>query len=502
MTLNHFFAKGLLGNLLSIIAGGLLTLAFAPFSIFPFAVLSTSLLLGLWLYVPPKAAFLRGWLFGLGFFGTSVYWVYISMHNFGNVSTLVAIFITGLFVAILALFPGLSGYFLNRYFPPIKPAKLLYAFPATWVFSEWIRSFLFSGFPWGFLGYSQISSPLKGYAPLLSVYGVSLFVLLSSGLIINAIIYIQQKKYKKSYLSLLMLILIWVIGGCLSFIHWTKPYGAPVKVSLVQGNIEQSLKWSPEQVQPTLDRYKKLTEAHWDSKIIIWPEAAVPLTLQNATDFLEPLSKTAKQKNVALLTGIPVKSPHNLGYYNAVVALGAGAGIYTKERLVPFGEFVPLSNLFQKFFAILDIPMADFIIGPESPDPIVASGIKIATFICYEIAFPEQVLSRDGKIGMILTVSNDAWFGKSIAQAQHLEMGQMRAVEMGRPVLFVSNNGLTAFIDDTGKIKSIAPPFETYVLTDYVQAMEGKTPWQRRGMDPILIILFLMLFTAIRLAKR
>ena len=277
-----------------------------------------------------------------------------------------------------------------------------------------------------------------------------------------------------------------MIGCGLSMIMWTKPAGEPIKVSLVQGNISQDLKWSPSQVQPTLDHYQDLTKPHWDSNIIIWPESAVPLPMHNAIDFLDSMANTAGEHKTTFITGIPVKAPDKEGYYNAVVAMGNGEGIYTKHRLVPFGEYVPLRQMFGKLLDLLQVPMSDFIPGQEKIMPLTANGVKIATFICYEIAFPEQVLSSDSSTGILLTVSNDAWFGRSIAQAQHIEMAEMRAVEMGRPVLFVANDGITAIINALGKIQSAAPQHESYVLTDTVQAMHGKTPWQRLGMDPVL----------------
>lgn len=478
---------------LALINGALLTLAFAPFDIFPIALFSPALLLGLWLKTSPKRAFWLGWLYGFGFFSTGVYWIFISVNTYGNTSPLFALIITGGLIAILSLFPALNGFLLNRFFPKTNLSKLLCAFPAIWVFLEWVRAWIFSGFPWLFIGYSQITSPLKGYAPILSVYGVSLVTLLSSGLIVA--IFCQPKK-KISYI--LYLILIWIIGAALSFITWTKPHGAPIKISLVQGNIAQDVKWSPNHVQPTLDHYVELTESHWDSKIIIWPESAVPLPLEYATDFIANLSREAHDHHTTLITGIPIRAADQQSFYNAVIALGEGDGIYTKHRLVPFGEYIPLRNLFGRLLDLLQVPMSDFIPGIETPKPIMADNIKIAAFICYEIAYPQQVLSRDGNIDMILTVSNDAWFGHSIAQAQHLEIAQMRALEMGRPILFVSNDGITAIINSQGKIQSEAPTHESYVLTDLVQTDQGKTPWQWLAIYPIFGIVVILLFIAIR----
>jgi apolipoprotein N-acyltransferase len=502
MQIQKIFSAGIIGNCLAIIAGMLLTLAFAPFGIFPLAILSPAILLALWIKVTKRQAFLRGFLFGLGFFATGVYWIFISVHTFGNTSFPFALLVTGGLISILALFPAFNGYLLNRYFPKQNPTRLLCAFPAIWVFLEWIRSWIFSGFPWLFLGYSQINSPLKGFAPLLSVYGVSLAVTLSSALLVNSILRLRRRQTKQALFNLLAIAVIWITGGAFTFIHWTKPEGTPVKISMVQGNIPQSLKWSPEQVLPSLNHYKELSQPHFDSRIIIWPESAIPIILQNAGSFLDTMSEEAKKHHTALITGIPVESPTPGSYYNAIITLGAGEGIYSKQRLVPFGEYVPLSHLFQKLFAIMDIPMSDFISGPHADKPIQVDNLNISSFICYEIAFPEQVRNTNENIGVILTISNDAWFGHSIAQAQHLEMGRMRAVEMGRPVLSASNDGITAIIKPNGKIQAIVPQYQSVVLTDTVQAYTGKTPWQRAGMDPILIILVGLIIAALMMRKK
>jgi apolipoprotein N-acyltransferase len=502
MKFQTFFSKKIVGDSLALIAGILLTLAFAPYEIFPFAVIAPAILLGTWLYTTPQRAFWRGWLFGAGLFGSGVYWVFISIHTFGGTPVWLAAFITAGLVAILSLMPGLNGYLLNRYFPNINRAKILLAFPVIWVFLEWVRSWIFSGFPWLLIGTSQINSPLKGFAPIFSVYGVSLAVTLCSALLVYAVMTYRNKQYKALYFSIFVFALIWVAGSYLSFINWTKPVGKPIQVSLVQGNIAQDLKWSADQIQPTLDKYARLTQAHWDSKIVIWPESAIPVPLHIAQNYVEAMAEQALKNHSTWIFGIPVRSDTQDGYYNAVFALGEGKGFYTKHRLVPFGEYIPLHQFLGKLLQFMDIPMSDFVAGKEKPQPLQVEGIHIDTFICYEIAYPEQVLSYNGDTNLLLTVSNDAWFGESIAQAQHFEIAQMRALEMGRPVLFVSNNGITGIITPQGKVQKTAPPYTETVLTDKVQPTQGKTPWQKFGMDPILLILLIMLFNAIRFRKK
>lgn len=478
--------KNLWQDGLAFIAGAALTLAFSPFNVYLIAILSPAILLGLWLKASPKRAFWLGWIFGLGFFGTGVYWVYISIHTFGNAALFLSLFITGGMIAILALFPALNGYLLNKFFPQKNTTKILCAFPALWVLLEWVRSWIFTGFPWLFIGNSQIVTPLMGFAPIFSVYGVSLIVLLAAGLGFKAVFRGKRLLINR---YLIFFILLFIIGSSLNLINWTKPSGEPVKVSLVQGNIEQQVKWSPDQVQPTLDRYVALTNYHWDSKIIIWPEAAIPLPLHHASNFVSRLGDEARKHGVALITGVPIKTAQGSTYYNAVITVGNGSGVYVKHHLVPFGEFIPFKSLLGRLLDFLQVPMSDFIPGAESPKPIIANGIKIAPFVCYEIAYPQEVLSRDSDVDLLLTVSNDAWFGDSIAQAQHLQIAQMRSLEMGRPALFVSNNGITAIINAKGRIQAAVPAHETVVLTGLVQPYQGRTPWDRFGIAPIAIIL-------------
>jgi apolipoprotein N-acyltransferase len=491
-----------LGEACSLFAGILLTLAFAPFEIYPLAILSPALLVAMWLKISPQRAFWRGFLFGIGFFGTGVNWIFISVHNYGNASMGLAGSITFAFILILSLFPALNGYLVNRFFTQPNRGKIICAFPTIWVLLEWLRGWVFSGFPWLFVGYSQIDSPLKGYAPLFSVYGVSLAVLLSSALLVNAILSYLHKRVKEAYLDLFALTFIWIIGTLLTFINWTVPDGKPIQVSLIQGNIPQEIKWNAEHAQATLNLYQKLTEQHWDSKIIIWPEAAIPLSLQDAADYLTTLANKAIAHHTAIITGIPIKA-NDQDYYNAVISLGQGSGLYIKQHLVPFGEFTPLKPLFGKLLDFFEIPMSDMISINNQAGPFIVNDIKIASFICYEIGFPEQVLMNNYASGILLTVNNDAWFGHSIALSQHLEMARMRAVELGRPILFVSNTGITAFITPSGKIQSAAPIDVEYALTDFVQPMKGRTPWQRFHMDPILLMLAATLFFGwVRSARR
>lgn len=492
--------QNLLKDAIAIALGILLVFAFAPYEVFPLAVIAPAGLLSLCLNITPKKAFWRGFLFGLGFFGAGVYWIFISIHFFGDVPNFLAFIITAVLIAILALFPATTTYLTTKFFPINNATKWLCAFPAIWTISEWIRSFLCTGFPWLFLGYSQTNSPLKGYAPFFSVYGITLAILVSSGCLVSAITNVKEKNYRQIYLQLFMLLTIWVVGSALTFIPWTTQQHEPISIALVQGNVPQAIKWSPEHLQLSLDRYRQLTEPLFktDAQLIIWPEAAIPMSLQSVKTYIQELDDRARASNKQLILGIPIQAESGDDYYNAVVTLGKERKVYLKTHLVPFGEYTPFAQYLTKILTLMDIPTSSLIPGKVDQPFMSLNEVKILTSICYEIGFPELIRTKDADIGMLLTVTNDAWFGESSAQAQHLQMAAMRAIELQRPVVMVGNDGITAVIAPSGKIDAIAPQRKTYVLMTTVQPMQGSTFWMSNGMDPLLIILLIFLFIAVR----
>lgn len=501
--LNTLLAKPFVTDAAVLLLGVMLTFAFAPYEIFPLAVLAPAGLLALWLDTSPRRAFWLGFLFGAGLFGAGVSWVYHSIHVIGEVPVPLAVFITAGMVAILSLYPAFVGYFLSRFFPRTSKTKLVCAFPALWIFSEWLRSFLFTGFPWLLLGYSQTNSPLRGYAAILSVYGVSLAILLTSSLLLYGIMQYQEQKYRSVYLSLFAILAIWMIGACTSLIPWTRPEGKPVSVALVQGNIEQTIKWSPGHLQLSIDRYIQLSAPYWGKKdLIIWPESAIPLPLQNAEELIQQLDDKAQSTHTALVLGLPIRDDRDNGYWNTIVTLGKDKNVYKKRLLVPFGEYTPFYKYLAHTLNFLNIPLSNTIPGEPGKDTITIGNLKIHPSICYEIAFPALNWSPDKTISFLLSVTNDAWFGRSNAQAQHLQMAQMRALEFARPVLFVGNDGITAIIGPDGRIDQTVPQREAAVLSGSVQPRYGLTPWMRNGTDPVLFTAVLFLVIAFYARKK
>ncbi len=508
-----------LGDSLALLAGASLPLAFAPFSLFPIAVLSPALLFFLWQNISPKRAFWRGLLYGIGQFGIGVSWIYISFHQFGGLPLFGAILLTGAFVLVMALYPALLGGLIARFFPDNTPLKLLLVLPAAWTLIEWLRGWLFTGFPWLSLGYSQIDSPLNGFAPLLGVYGVSWLTVFSAALLIYAfnIKYLSNNKkitlpvislnhepngnevspftiHHSPFIRILpILIIVWGGGWFFSGIQWTSANGQPLKIALIQGNVPQEFKWLSDYQIPSMQRYLRLSQAHRDADIIIWPETAIPMfysdVLEYMPGFLERLAQEHIKYDTDFLLGVPVMKEDG-SYYNSVASLGTQPGFYYKHHLVPFGEYIPFQSNFGELLALLDIPLSAFSAGDARQVNLRSAGEAIGTSICYEDAFGELIRNSLPAATLLVNVSNDAWFGDSIAPHQHLEIARMRALESGRYLLRATNTGISAMIDVKGKIMDRAPQFKIITLRVIAQPYEGMTPYVRFGNG--LIVSFLL----------
>lgn len=490
---NLDFFQGRKGDAAVLAGGSLLPLAFAPFGLWPIAFISIALLFLAWLDNTPKQAFWRGWLFGIGMFGFGVSWVHISMHYFGGVSIPLSMFLTGLFVLFFALFPATVGYLARKMFPMLgnnHAIQLIISFPVLWVFFEWVRSWVLTGFPWLNLGYGQIDSPLSGYAPLWGIYGISLAVTVSAGLVITS--WVDRAAWKK-YIPLLVFIWLFPLG--LKNIDWSEPTGEPITVSMIQGNIPQDQKWLPEQRKPQLELYYQLSQKNWGtSDLIIWPETAIPALHHQAESFLKGLAQEARMNSSELLIGIPVYDKQEDVYYNTMLTLGNDESFYQKQHLVPFGEYLPLPGLFQHFVDYFSIPMSNFSSGTSEKPILHVAGHKAGISICYEDVFGEEVIMALPEASFLINASNDAWFGDSIAPHQHLEIARMRSLETGRYMLRSTNTGVSAVIDPKGKIVAESPQFETHVLTHTIQPMRGASVYVVFGNIPIIFILFAMIF--------
>jgi apolipoprotein N-acyltransferase len=479
-------------------AGAVTVLSFAPFELYLFAVVGPAILLLIWLGSDARMAFRTGWAFGLGLFGIGVFWMHISIDQFGNVGTGLAIFITLAFIAGMALYYGLLGWLGQRIAGSGSRVLQLLVYLLLWVLLEWLRGWVLTGFPWLALGYSQTGTPLQGYAPLLGVYGVSLLVMLSAASLVAVI-----NSFRALLPALLVLVLVWGGGWFLIQKDWTIPSGDALKVSIIQANVEQSLKWKPETKQPTIDLYLKLTRQEWGSDLIVWPETAIPAFYhQLEEDLFQGLELEAQKNASDLLFGIAVWEDADRRYYNSMSTLGSVRNAYYKRHLVPFGEFMPMRLLLQPLIEYLQIPMSNFAAG-ESERPLIrVAGHKAGVSICYEDAFGEEVIQAMPDAEFLVNASNDAWFGDSLALPQHLQIARMRSIETGRYQLRATNTGISAFIGSKGELLGISPIFKQYVLRGEIIPMKGMTPYAMVGNWGVVILVCLPLVLVMLMRRR
>jgi len=465
-------------------AGAATVLAFAPFGLGWLAPLSVALLFLLWERATPRQAFLLGWAWGAGLMGFGIFWVHHSIAQFGGLDLPLAVAITLLFALSLALFYGLAGWLARRFFPE---ASLL-ARPAIWGLLEWTRSWFLTGFTWLSLGYSQIDTPLAGYAPLAGVYGLSLLVVLSAALLL---------RWRSPWI--LLLPLLWGGGWLLQQVEWSRPAGAPFQAALVQPNIPQAIKWRPEQFEPTLRLLADLTDQARGVRLVIWPETAVPAFASRVeTVVLEPLQHKFAREERTLLLGIATDDGEGR-YYNAMVSLGAsGRGEYRKRHLVPFGEYMPLKPLLKPLVELLAIPMSDFTPGDGGKPLLRLAGHPVGISICYEDTFGDEAAAALPEAAFLVNASNDAWFGDSLAPHQHLEMARMRALETGRWLLRATNTGISALIDGKGRVRQQLAQFKRGVVKGEVQPLSGTTPYARWPDWPVVVLALIMLAMAYR----
>lgn len=478
--------------LIAFIGGAASVAGFAPVYGFPIPILALVVLFYLWSQCSsPRRAVALGLAYGFGLFGAGVSWVYVSLHVFGHMPAPLAALCVLLFVLYLALFPALVGFLQSKAAVGIV-ARMLLLVPGLWVLIEWLRSWLFSGFPWLSIGYSQTGMPLSGLAPVVGVYGVGLATAVSAG----ALVLLWRGTRSARKVAGLVLVALWIGGWLANGIEWVRPTGKTLHVALVQGNIPLANKWAPDQRRNILQHYWRLS-ADRREDLVVWPEAALPFFRHELEGtFWERLRNHPSDFVIGMLE--LHRSDGGDKLYNSMVAVTAGRqDWYRKRHLVPFGEFLPLSPLLGGLINYLHIPMSNFDAWQRSQAPLTAAGVPLGTSICYEDAFPEEMRATLPAAQVLLNVSEDAWFGDSLAPHQRLQMAQMRSLETGRPMLRAANTGISALIDSNGRIKARAGHFRTEVLSGAVQPTTGTTPYVRFGNVPTVLACILMLVSAL-----
>jgi apolipoprotein N-acyltransferase len=486
-TIRHTLCHGWRGYALALVAGSLVTLSLAPFNIWPLGIISLALLAMLLDRGSPALAAKTGWFYGLGLFGSGVSWVFVSIHDYGYAPVPLAALLTLIFCAGLALLSAATAYGYTRWLRA-GPLGNTVGFAAAVVLGEWLRSWLLTGFPWLYLGYGHIDTVLAGWAPVGGVWAIS-FIVAYSGAAATAALLGRCQRWGQ----LAAVLGLWLGGAALNQHQWVNAVDrAPLKVAMIQANISQHEKWSPSAYSRTLATYRDMSAPLWHSHdIVIWPEGAVPNYYQNAKGFLDTIAEQAQNEQSTLITGIPSRRQDPTSpvakSYNSIMAFGAGSGTYHKQRLVPFGEYIPLEGLLRGLIQFFDMPMSAFSPGSSEQSPLTAGDISLAPFICYEIVYPELVSSWLPAADLLITISNDAWFGHSIGPLQHLEMAQMRALEAGRYLLRSTGSGVSAIIDQRGRIVTQSQQFTTEVLKGQARIYSGTTPIAAQGTWPVIL---------------
>ena len=486
----------------SLLLGAATVFGFAPFGLSALPVLTLAGLFWLWQRpASPREASRLGFAFGIGLFGAGVSWIYVALALFGGMAGVPAALATAAVCAYLALFPALVGWAAVRMAPANGPARLA-ASAACWTLAEWLRSWLFSGFPWLAVGYAQVHGPLAGYAPLGGVFLVSLAIAASAALAVHLATAVEAHRRRAALAATAALVAIWAAGFGLRGVEWCRPLREPISVSLIQGNVEQDVKFERAHRDTTLAIYADLV-AQAKGRLIVLPESALPMFADEVpVAYVARLRAAAQERSGDLLVGLFFSEPGEKAgdeeqYFNSVVSLGvATTQVYRKRHLVPFGETIPLKPITGWFIhRVLHIPIADQTPGPADQAPFEVAGERVAVNICYEDAFGSELARESPEATLLVNVTNDAWYGRSLAAEQHEQIAAMRAVETARPMLRATNTGITSIIDHRGIELARLPWFTRGVLEGTIAGRSGTTLYVRLG-DALAVGLGLALAAA------
>lgn len=488
--------------LIAVGAGASFSFALAPYKFWALAILSPMALYALLVvYHSPKKAFWIGEAYGFGVWAVGAFWLYTSIHEYGSVPAWLAYVMIGAMALIMGLFHAVMAWTFVRFI-----GRQPLAFASLWVVQEWAKTWVLTGFPWLFVGYAFTEVAwLASLAPIFGVFGVSFVAVLFGASLVEII----RQKINYLYISGALLavgILLHVINP-----NWTKPTGESLSVSLIQGNIPQEMKWLTEFRYETLQIYASLSRTEWGQDVVVWPEASIPMFQDEAHRFMRAVYGEARKKGTTWVTGVPYRDGENFdpdkqpypNFYNSVMAIDeAQTTLYKKQRLVPFGEYVPFEgmlNILPNLAGMQDV--ASFSRGDDKQSPLIVKGKNMGSAICYEVAYPSTTRKNAKDTEFLLTISNDAWFGTSTGPHQHLQMVQMRSLETGRWFMRATNTGITAFINEKGRIVKKAPQFVPAILRHDVPSFAGLTPFMRFGNFLILFVsasLILLSFIARR----
>jgi apolipoprotein N-acyltransferase len=485
----------------AIAAGASLNLAFAPFGWWPIAVLAPAALFALIRGLPPRRAGWTGAAFGAGLFAFGTYWLYTCLHVFGLVPIWLTIVLQAALVALMATYFAALCYLANRFWLKPGATRAWLVLPVLWVLLEWLRGWVLSGFPWLSLGYAMIDSPLKGWAPLFGVYGVT-WAAASIAVALNVLL-TPTVSLLRRLIVLGGVVVLFLVPALLERYDWTGPSGPPIPIAAVQGAVSQDQKWQAKNLEETMTRYSQLTAQAWGARLIVWPEAALPVLANEISEYLRRLQELGRAHGVEFAIGLVNYALATKQYYNGILVLSdSGGGWYYKRHLVPFGEYFPVPGFVRSWLRLMSLPYDDFTAGRENQPGLSAAGQKLGLTICYEDAFGSHQLKVLRDATLLINVTNNAWYGDSTAPHQHLQIARMRALEAGRYLVRAANDGITAAIGPHGEIVARLPQFQEAVLRADVQPMTGLTPYARLGNFPVVIGAGLLLAVAVWRRRR
>lgn len=491
----------LITTALALFAGALITLSFAPFDLWFMSFVALSIFSVLLYQQSLRVIMWRSFAFGVGLYAAGVHWIYVSIHNFGGAPPLLAGSLVFIFACFMALLFCIPFYIYGRWFARHSLA-LIVALPACWLLGEWLRTWLFTGFPWLFIGYAHIDTWLAGWAPITGVIGVSTIMVFTAAIIGQVMIHsfsTDQTSRTALMISAGCCLLLWLAGMGLKNTLWAQPEKQAITVGMVQPNIDQSVKldWNEQKVRAALDQLRNMSESIWENDWVIWPEAAIPtaLTYHTALPFLEDMNTLAAQHSAALFTGVIYDETKEgqLHYYNSIAGLGEGLGFYHKRRLVPFGEYVPFEKYVRGLIEFFNLPTSFISLGPATQHGLIANGIRITPAICYEIVYPDLIAQSAKETHVLLNVNNLGWFLNSIQAKQFMQMAQMRALETGRYLIYSTNNGPSAIIDNKGQILSQSRSFSAQTFNGTIYPVKDWTPFMVIGSWPLVFFAILAL---------
>jgi apolipoprotein N-acyltransferase len=483
--------RPILSRLIAFLTGAATTLAFAPFGLSLLVPLLLLPLFYVFLTVAPRDAAAHAFWYGFGLFLTGTYWIYISVHVFGNAALWIAIVLMLGLALIMSFFLSLGGWISSR-LAQGEPWQLLLVAPAAWVLVEWLRGWALTGFPWMALGYGQVDNGFAGWAPVLGVYGVSfMLALVASAIVVTGL----AQTARGRIVGAVFIVAPWLVGSVLATIDWTEPDGKPLRASIVQAGVSQDKKWDRDHLRPIMEHYLAATLSVADSDLVLWPEVAIPAVNDQVEGFIGRVESEARANGQTVMFGILERSYERSvegRIFNSVMLVGTGERqVYRKRHLVPFGEYFPVPPSVREWMKMQNLPHSDLAKGdPVQPLLTGVDGTQFGVAICYEDAYAAEQAYALPDAGILINVSNDAWFGDSIAPHQHLEIARMRSLEFGRPAVRSTNTGISAFIDFDGSLLQIGKQFEPELMTMDVQPRRGATPYAAAGNWPILLVCF------------